>query len=119
MRPRIVVFVLVGVLIGGAIAAPLINSKCEPCGGEGKLACPVCGGTGAAPHYFVVECKCGGDPDCPICHGGWFHLQMGTKPCQECDGKGGTPCPFCHGDGKRSLLERIPDLWRGKPRVEF
>ena len=114
MRLRIVVFVLLGVLIAGSIAAPLVNSECEFCGGDGKLECPFCQGTGAALHFLIVDCACGEDPDCPICYGRGFYHQVTTKPCEVCDGGGWTPCFVCGGDGKRNLLERIPDLWRGK-----
>lgn len=114
MRLRIVVFVLLGVLIAGSIAAPLVNSECELCGGDGKLECYACRGTGVALYYFFVECYCGSDPDCPICHGEGIYPQMTTRPCERCDGKGWILCPLCHGDGKRNLLERIRDFWRRK-----
>jgi len=94
MRLRIVIFVLLGVLIAGSIAAPLVNSECELCGGDGKLECPACGGRGIAVHYV-------------------FGIVI-LRPCEECDGEGWIPCPACQGGGKRNLLERIPDLWRGK-----
>ena len=114
MRLRIIVFVLLGMLIGGSIAVPLINSECERCGGGGKLECPACAGTGVALHYFYVECHCGGQPDCPVCHGVGHYPHITTKPCEYCDGNGWTACPDCRGDGRRNLLERIPDL--GKPK---
>jgi len=114
MRLRIVVFVLLGVLIAGSIAAPLVNTECELCGGSGKLECLACGGTGAAPHFFFVECPCGGNLGCPICHGLGYYPSVTAKPCEVCDGKGWIPCPTCQGNGKRNLLERIPDLWSEK-----
>ena len=110
MRLRIVVFILIGVLIAGSIAAPLINSECEFCGGDGKLVCLTCGGIRWAPHLFSVECNCGGNPACDLCYGRGYYPRMTTKPCEECDGKGWISCPACGGDGKRNLLERIPDL---------
>jgi len=114
MRLRIVVFTLLGVLVAGAIAAPLVNSECELCGGDGKLECSTCEGTGATPHIVFVECHCNFNRLCPLCYGRGYYLQVTAKLCEECDGKGWIPCPSCRGDGKINLLERIPDLWRGK-----
>jgi len=114
MRLRIVVFILLGVLVAGAIAAPLVNTECELCQGEGKLECPACEGIGAAPHLVLVECHCNFNHLCPLCYGHGYYLQVTTKPCEECDGKGWISCPDCRGDGKRDLLERIPDPWREK-----
>ena len=114
MRLRNVSFVFLGMIIAGSIAAPLVNSDCDRCGGDGKMECPACEGTGAGVHYFFVECACGGDPNCSLCQGISFYLQITTSACEECDGKGWIPCPACRGDGQRNLLERIPDLWRGE-----
>lgn len=100
MRLRIVIFVLVGMLIAGSIAAPLVNSKCEFCGGDGMVECPACSGTGIVVVYYLL-----------------FDVTV-LRPCEECDGKGWTPCASCGGDGKRNLLEQIPDLWRGKPKYQ-
>ena len=114
MTLRIIVSILLGMLITGSIAAPLANSECELCGGDGNLECPACGGIGAVPHFFLMECSCGGQPDCPFCSGLGYYPSLTTSPCEQCDGKGWIPCGACSGDGKRNLLERIPDLWRGK-----
>ena len=114
MRLRIITSALVGIVIAGSIAAPLVNLECDFCGGDGKLLCPACFGTGQALVFLSWECSCGGDPDCPDCHGQGSYLQVTTAPCELCDGKGGIACPACGGDGKRNLLERIPDLWKGK-----
>ena len=114
MKLRLVGFTLLGVLLAGAIAAPLVNSECELCGGDGKLECAACKGIGAAPHFIIVECHCNFDPHCPLCYGQGYYVQLTAKPCEECDGKGWVPCAACHGDGKRNLIERIPDLWREK-----
>ena len=111
MRLRITVFILLGVLVAGSIAAPLVNSECELCSGDGKLECLACSETGAAPHFVFVKCHCNWDPHCPLCYGRGYYLQVTTKPCEECDGKGWIACPSCRGDGERNLLERIPDLW--------
>lgn len=94
MRLRIVIFILLGVLIAGSIAAPLVNSECELCGGDGKLECPACSGRGIAIHLIL----------------GWDIVTL--RPCEECDSNGWIACPACRGHGKRNLLERIPDLWR-------
>ena len=63
MRFTMVKFVLLGVLIAGSIAVPLVNSECELCDGTGRLECPACKGSGDALHFFRIECPCRGDPD--------------------------------------------------------
>ena len=114
MRTKGVIVILTGVLVASSIAAPLVNIECDPCGNDGKWRCSACGGIGAFSYVYPVECSCSIDPKCPICHGEGIVAQTATKPCEKCNGKGWIRCPDCRGDGRRNLLERIPDLWRGK-----
>ena len=112
MRQKSVAFVLLGVLIVGSIAAPLVSFRCDRCDGKGYLECPICRGGGVAPHFFFVDCPCKGNPECTLCNGFGFYPSITTRPCKECHGKGWIPCPSCRGDGQRSLLERIVNLGR-------
>jgi len=116
VRLRIVTSVLLGLLIASGIAAPLVSSECEVCDGDGKLVCPACRGIGVVPHLFFVECACGGNPACDLCYGVGYYPRETINPCEECDSKGWILCTACGGDGKRNLLERIPDLWKEKPK---
>lgn len=112
MRRRSVTLALLGVLILGSIAAPLINSPCERCGGKGNVECLTCQGIGAVPRFLLVPCPCKANPECSLCYGVGYYPAITAEPCPECQGKGRIPCPFCRGDGQRSLLDRIPDLWQ-------
>ncbi|HEX78381.1 MAG TPA: hypothetical protein G4O03_08275 [Dehalococcoidia bacterium] len=114
MRLRLAVFALVGMVILGSAVATLVGSDCERCG-SGQLECPACSGRGVEPLVIYVLCHCGGFSFCPLCHGLGHYPHPTTTSCQRCDGEGWIPCPTCGGDGKRSLMERLPDLWRGKP----
>ena len=114
MRLRSVTFTLLGVLIIGTIAAPLVNTECQLCGGNGKLECAACG---VELNFLLVDCFCGGDLDCPFCFGEGYSFHWMTKPCSWCEAKGWTPCFACGGDGKRSLLERIPYFWQTRAGV--
>lgn len=53
-----------------------MKEMCLPCYGTGRIACLVCGGTGAAPHNTVLG------EDCRKCKGS----RLGR--CQRCSGSG-------------------------------
>lgn len=69
---------------------------CSRCGGEGKIECPRCEGSGYEPLGS-------GDPGLA----GWIEdvieavetLVFGPEKCHECHGEGKIDCPQCGGAG--------------------
>ena len=106
---RLVIILIVGVVIVGALGATTtIETECDYCDGDGKIECPFCKGIGAIGIPFSVECACRGeDPDCPICGGEGEYNTFTTTPCDICLGKGYEICSKCGGDGRIKLIERF------------
>lgn len=69
---------------------------CRECGGEGRIECPHCGGSGYEPL---------GSGDLSLA--GWIEdaleavetLVFGPEKCHECHGEGKIDCPRCGGAG--------------------
>lgn len=70
------------------------ESDCDNCGGEGRVDCYRCDGSG---EESCDNCDGNGRLDCEECNG------TGEMECNSCDGKGeidGEKCEDCNGKGK-------------------
>lgn len=117
MKWKIIIILTVGiVIIGGAISSTLIQIECKHCGGDGKIKCSDCEGSGAViEDIYLVECVCGGtNSTCRVClgKGGYYHYLIGV--CKTCNGKGAEICPWCDGLGKVKLNEIVLKFFKVK-----
>jgi molecular chaperone DnaJ len=74
-----------------------------------RVACPSCGGDGAAPGTSPVMCdRCSGQGSVRVTRQTFLGTAMSIVPCDKCRGRGrvvGTPCPRCSGAG--SVVDEV------------
>lgn len=87
---------------------PACQVECEQCGGQGKSACQICGGSGLMDGLETCPCIAGGAPrPDPACQQGCFGLGMRrvTENCMNCE-QGTAVCTVCKGTGERASGRR-------------